>query len=75
MSPPSRKLLNQSRDQILVKNYSSRTEEAYAYRVFEFILFLMARSGTFRHPAEMGISLNSTNLLAFLPTFLVVQNE
>ncbi len=75
MSPPSRKLLNQLRDQILVKHYSSHTEEAYAYWVREFILFHKAKSGTLRHPAEMGISVNSTNLLAFLPTFLVVHSE
>ena len=54
MSPPSRKLLNQLRDQILVKHYSSRSEEAYAYWVREFILFHKAKSGTFRHPGELG---------------------
>jgi len=44
------------RDQIQVKHYSSRTEESHAYWVREYILFHKARSGTFRHPGEMGIS-------------------
>ncbi len=75
VSPPSKRLLDQLYNQIRIKHYPSRTEEAYAYWVREFILFHKAKSGTFRHPGEMGISVNSTNLLAFLPTFLVVQNE
>lgn len=56
MSPPSKKLLDQLHDQIQVKHYSSRTEEAYAYWVREFILFHKAKSGAFRHPREMGMS-------------------
>ncbi len=55
MSLPSKKLLDQLRDQIQVKHYSSRTEDAYACWVSEFILFHKAKSGTFRHPGEMGI--------------------
>jgi hypothetical protein len=37
MSPPSKKLLDQLYDLIQVKHYSSRTEEAYAYWIREFI--------------------------------------
>jgi site-specific recombinase XerD len=37
MPPPSKKLLEQFHDQIQLKYYSSRTAEAYAYWVREFI--------------------------------------
>ena len=56
VSPPSKRLLDQLYNQIRIKHYPSRTEEAYAYWVREFILFHKAKSGTFRHPGEMGIS-------------------
>ena len=52
MSPPSKELLDQLRDQIQVIHYSSRTEEAYAYWVRVFILFYKAKSGSFSHPGE-----------------------
>ena len=56
MSQPPKKLLVQLCDQIQLKHYSPRTEDAYAYWVREFILFHKAKSGTFHHPGEMGIS-------------------
>ena len=54
--PPPKLLLDKLREQIQVKHYFSRTEEAYIYWVREYILFHKAKSGTFRHPGEMGIS-------------------
>jgi len=45
MSPPSKKLREQLRDQIQVKGYSSHTEGAYAYWGREFILPHKAKSG------------------------------
>jgi len=56
MSPPAKKNLEQLRNQIQLKHYSSRTEEAYAYWTREYILFHKAKTGAFRHPDEMGIS-------------------
>ena len=44
-----RKLLDQVRDAIRVKNYSYRTEKAYAHWVKRFIIFHQKR-----HPEEMG---------------------
>ena len=55
MSPPAKKNLEQLRNQIQLKHYSSRTEEAYAYWTREYILFHKAKTGAFRHPDEMGI--------------------
>ncbi len=51
MSPPFKKLLEQLRDQIQVKHYSSRTEETYAYWVREFILFHKVKIWHFPSPS------------------------
>ena len=55
MSPSSKKLLDQLRDQIQTKYYSTRTEEAYTYWVREFILYHKSNTGAFQHPMEMGM--------------------
>jgi hypothetical protein len=56
MSPPPKKILDQLLNQIQVKSYSSCTEESYVRWVREFILFHKGKSGSFRHPGEMGMS-------------------
>ena len=48
--PPSKKLLDQVRDQLRLKHYSLRTEDAYVSWIKRFILFHHRR-----HPAEMGV--------------------
>ena len=70
MSPPAKKLLDKFHDQIQLKYYSSRTQEAYAYWTREYILFHKAKTGVFRHPGEMGIS----EVNQFL-TFLAVDRK
>ncbi len=45
---PPRKLLDRVRDQVRVKHYSYRTEEAYVQWIRRFILFHNKR-----HPSEM----------------------
>jgi integron integrase len=49
-SPQGKKLLDQLRDQIRLKQYSPRTEKTYIYWVREYILFHDKR-----HPREMGV--------------------
>ena len=50
-SPPQgKKLLDQYRDQIRIKQYSPRTEKTYVHWVREYILFHNKR-----HPREMGV--------------------
>jgi len=49
-SPQGKKLLDQYRDQIRLKQYSPRTEETYTHWVREYILFHNKR-----HPREMGV--------------------
>ena len=49
-TPKSRKLLDQLRDQIRLKQYSPRTEKTYINWVREFILFHEKR-----HPKDMGV--------------------
>ena len=49
-SPRGKKLLDQYRDQIRIKQYSPRTEKTYIHWVREYILFHNKR-----HPREMGI--------------------
>ncbi len=49
-SPKGKKLLDQYRDQIRIKQYSPRTEKTYIHWVREYILFHNKR-----HPKEMGI--------------------
>lgn len=48
--PQGKKLLDQYRDAIRLKHYSSRTEKTYVFWVREYILFHNKR-----HPKEMGI--------------------
>jgi integron integrase len=50
MEPPPKKLLDQLRDQIRLKQYSPRTEKTYVEWVKEYIFFHHKR-----HPREMGI--------------------
>ena len=51
-SPPQgKKLLDQYRDQIRLKQYSPRTEKTYTHWVREYILFHNKR-----HPREMGVA-------------------
>jgi hypothetical protein len=56
MSQPPKILLDQLRYQIQLKHYSPCTEETYTDWVPEFIPIHKAKSGTFHHPGEMGIS-------------------
>ena len=48
--PQGRKLLDQVRDMIKTKHYSSRTGETYVYWIRQYILFHNKR-----HPKEMGV--------------------
>jgi integron integrase len=50
-SPKPKKLLDQLRDQIRLKQYSFRTEDTYVHWVREYILFHDKR-----HPREMGVA-------------------
>ncbi len=50
LSPPSKKLLDQLRDQVSLKHYSTRTADSYVYWARQFILF-----HNLRHPKEMGM--------------------
>jgi site-specific recombinase XerD len=49
MSPSPKKLLDQLRDQIQLKRYSSRTAEAYSNWVRKFILYHKAKAGIDKH--------------------------
>lgn len=60
-----RKLLDQVCDAIRLKHYSYRTEEAYVYWVWRYILFHNKR-----HPQEMG----TAEVTQFL-THLAVQEQ
>lgn len=60
-----KKLLNQLRDEIRLRHYSIRTEQAYTQWVKRFILFHNER-----HPAEMG----APEINAFLSHLAVVGN-
>lgn len=65
-SPPQgKKLLDQFRDQIRIKQYSPRTEKTYVTWVREYILFHNKR-----HPGEMG----TTEINQFI-THLVVERK
>ncbi len=48
---PPKKLLDQYRDALRLKQYSNRTEKTYVHWVREYILFHQKR-----HPKEMGVS-------------------
>lgn len=50
MSLPPKKLLDQLRDQIRLKHYSSRTEDSYVHWVRQYILFQDKH-----HPKDMGM--------------------
>jgi integron integrase len=50
-SPQGKKLLDQLRDAIRIKQYSPRTEKTYLHWVREYILFHNKR-----HPKEMGVA-------------------
>jgi len=63
--PKPRKLLDQLRDQIRLKQYSPRTEKTYIHWVREYILFHNKR-----HPKEMGV----TEINQFI-THLVVERK
>jgi glutamine synthetase len=56
MSQNPKELLDQLRDQVQLKHYSSRTEESYVRWELEFILFQKEEAGSFRYPDEMGMS-------------------
>jgi integron integrase len=65
MQPKLKKLLDQMRDAIRLKNYSYRTEQSYVDWVERFIRF-----HNLRHPAEM----NMPEIEAFLTWLAVEQN-
>jgi hypothetical protein len=50
MSPPPKKLLDQLRDQVNLKHYSTRTADSYVYWARQFI-----RIHNLRHPKDMGV--------------------
>ena len=64
-TPQGKKLLDQYRDQIRIKQYSPRTEKTYTHWVREYILFHNKR-----HPREMGV----TEINQFI-THLVVERK
>ena len=49
MLPPKKRLLDQVRDILRLKNYAYRTEKSYLYWIKQYILFHNKR-----HPNEMG---------------------
>ncbi len=49
MLPPKKRLLDQVRDRLRLKNYAYRTEKLYLYWIKQYILFHNKR-----HPNEMG---------------------
>ena len=49
MLPPKKRLLDQVRDRLRLKNYAYRTEKSYLYWIKQYILFHNKR-----HPNEMG---------------------
>jgi len=49
MLPPKKRLLDQVRDRLRLKNYTYRTEKSYLYWIKQYILFHNKR-----HPNEMG---------------------
>ena len=49
MLPPKKRLLDQVRDRLRLKNYAYRTEKSYLYWIKQYILFHNKR-----HPKEMG---------------------
>ena len=49
MLPPKKRLLDQVRDRLRLKNYAYRTEQSYLYWIKQYILFHNKR-----HPNEMG---------------------
>jgi hypothetical protein len=51
MLPPKKRLLDQVRDRLRLKNYAYRTEKSYLYWIKQYILFHNKR-----HPNEMGSS-------------------
>ena len=51
MLPPKKRLLDQVRDRLRLKNYACRTEKSYLYWIKQYILFHNKR-----HPNEMGVS-------------------
>ena len=63
--PKQKKLIDQLRDQIRIKQYSPRTEKTYAHWVREFIIFHDKR-----HPGTMGVD----EINQFI-THLVVQRK
>jgi integron integrase len=63
--PPNKKLLEQVREAIRLKHYSSRTEETYVQWIKRYILFHNTR-----HPQEMGVE----EIEAFLTHLAVVNN-
>ena len=54
MLPPKKRLLDQVRDRLRLKNYAYRTEQSYLYWIKQYILFHKAKQGFARHPNEMG---------------------
>jgi len=59
---PKAKLLDQLREVLRVKHYSLRTEEAYVLWARRFLKFHRDRTGTWKHPRELG----ATEVAAFL---------
>jgi Phage integrase, N-terminal SAM-like domain len=51
MQNPPKKLLEQVRDVIRLKHYSSRTKETYVQWIVRYILFQNKR-----HPKDMGVA-------------------
>ena len=52
--PASPKLLDQMRDKLRVLHYAWKTEKSYVAWVERFLRFHKDRSGTWRHPTELG---------------------
>jgi hypothetical protein len=54
MLPPKKRLLDQVRDRLRLKNCAYRTEKSYLYWIKHYILVHIAKLGYARHPNEMG---------------------
>jgi Phage integrase, N-terminal SAM-like domain len=52
--PARPKLLDKMRDKLRVLHYAWKTEKSYVAWVERFLRFHKERSGTWRHPTELG---------------------
>jgi len=64
MLPPKKRLLDQVRDRLRLKNYAYRTEKSYLYWIKQYILFhnKPIRQPGQRDPLDVPVSLSCTGV-------------